>query len=215
MKPLLWVEGIIGCGKTTFTKEVGKRLNLRVLQEPVDSNPYLEPFYKDPKKYAFAMQIYLLHKRFAMQQLASMEATGVGGYEGAILDRSLAGDRVFAKLHRDAGNIEHLDWQNYEECYGIMCRTLLPPTRFIFLDVQPETAYERMKNRNRDAEAGVPLEYLQQLRDGYQELIEEAERGLMPWSHAVKVTRLVWDPVRDMPDWDRIAASIKDSMVHA
>jgi deoxyadenosine/deoxycytidine kinase len=212
MKPLLWVEGIIGCGKTTFTKEVGNRLNLRVLQEPVDSNPYLAKFYKDKAKYAFAMQIFLLHKRFAMQQLASMEATGVGGFDGAILDRSLAGDRVFAKMLCSSGDISQLDWENYENCYDIMCRTLLPPTRLIFLDVQPETAYERMQARNRDAEAGVPLDYLRALRDGYLQLIEEAERGLTPWSHAVKVLRLVWDPINDMPNWDRVADSIRDSL---
>lgn len=212
MKPLLWVEGIIGCGKTTFTREVGKRLNLRILQEPVDSNPYLELFYKDKKTYGFAMQIFLLHKRFAMQQLASMEATGVGGYEGAILDRSLAGDRVFAKMLCHSGHISQLDWENYENCYDIMCRTLLPPTRLIFLDVQPETAYERMQARNRSAEAGVPLDYLRALRDGYLRLIEEAEQSLTPWAHAVKVLRLVWDPINDMPNWDRVSDSIRDSL---
>jgi deoxyadenosine/deoxycytidine kinase len=99
-RPLIWVEGIIGVGKSTFSYELAKRLKLRLIEEPVETNPYLEPFYKDPKRYAFGMQVYLLHQRYAMQQLASYEATGVGGYAGAILDRSLSGDRVFAKLHR-------------------------------------------------------------------------------------------------------------------
>jgi len=155
------------------------------------------------------MQIWLLHKRFAMQQLASYEATGVGGDAGAILDRSLSGDRVFAKMHRDAGNIEELDWQTYEMAYNIMARTLLPPTLLIFLDAQPETAFDRMQKRQRVAEAGVPLNYLVALRKGYQELLQEAERGLMPWAHAVRVARIPWDPdTTSEKDWDRTAQTV-------
>jgi deoxyadenosine/deoxycytidine kinase len=214
-RPLIWVEGLIGAGKTTFAKEVAKRLKLRLIEEPVGGgegvdNPYLEIFYKDPKKYAFGMQVFLLHQRYAMQQLASYEATGVGGFEGAVLDRSLSGDRVFAKMHKEAGNIEEIDWMTYETAYAIMCRSLLPPTLLVFLDVQPETAFERMQKRNRQAETGVPLEYLVKLREGYQDLLNEAERGLLPWSHAVRVCRIPWDPETvSAKDWNAVAQTIR------
>lgn len=208
--PLIWVEGIIGAGKSTFAKEIAKRLGLRLIEEPVEDNPYLAPFYENPKKWAFGMQMFLLHKRYAQQQLASLEATGVGGYQGAMLDRSLSGDRVFAKLHRKAGNIEELDWRTYEMAYQIMCRTLLPPTLMVFLDIQPETAFARMKRRDRDAEAGVPLDYLKELRDGYQELLTEAEHGLLPWSHAVRVCRIPWDADTIEPQaWDAVAETVR------
>jgi len=211
MKPLLWVEGVIGSGKTTLAREVGKRLNYQVIEEPVDDNPYLDPFYKEPEKYATMMQIYLLHRRYALQKAAALVSLGVGPFDGAILDRSLSGDRVFAKLHREAGNISQLDWGTYEMCYNVMCHTLLPPTRLIFLDVQPTTALIRINQRKREAEAGIPLEYLIDLRKGYHDLLKEAEQGLMPWGHAVKTTTLVWDPVNDMPDWPAVAAAIKDA----
>lgn len=208
-RPLLWVEGIIGAGKTTFSREIAQRLELRMIEEPVETNPYLEPFYQNPKQYAFGMQVFLLHKRYAMQQLASFEATGVGGYKGAILDRSLAGDRVFAKLHREEGNITQLDWETYEMAYQIMARTLLPPTLLVFLDIQPETAFERMQRRNRSAETGVPLAYLQKLQAGYHELLMEADQGLLPWGHAVKPIRIAWDTDTVTPDqWDRTAKTV-------
>ena len=208
---VIWVEAIIGAGKTTFCREVGRRLNLRVIEEPVETNPYLERFYKNPEKWATMMQIFLLHKRFAMQQLAAWEATGIGGSKGSILDRSLSGDRVFAKLHMKTGNIDPLDWETYEMAYNYMARTLLPPTLLIFLDVQPQTAYDRMKKRNRGAEAGVPLDYLIGLRLGYQELLREAESGLMPWAHAVRVSRIVWDPDTITPGaWDAVSKTVED-----
>ncbi len=216
-RPLIWVEGIIGAGKSTFSKKIASRLGLRLIEEPVGNgegieNPYLEKFYQNPKKWAFPMQIFLLHHRYAMQQLASYEATGVGGYKGSILDRSISGDRVFAKLHLEAGNIEQLDFQTYETAYLTMCRTLLPPTLLVFLDVQPETAYNRMKKRNRNAESGVPLEYLIQLREGYQELLREAEQALLPWSHAIRICRIPFDfDVAEEGQWDAIAKTVKES----
>jgi len=211
-KPLIWVEGIIGCGKTTLSRKVGEILGLRVIEEPVAENPYLEPFYRDPQRYAFGLQVFMLHRRYAMQQLASYECTPVSPYSGAILDRSISGDRVFAKLHFQAGNITDLDWATYQEAYSIMARSLLPPTLLVYLDAQPETAHKRMSSRGREAESGVPLSYLKDLRDGYVELIEDAERGLLPWAHAVRVARIPWDPdLVDDSTWAMVARTIKDS----
>lgn len=211
-KPFIFVEAIIGAGKTTFSREIAKRLNLRIIEEPVSDNPYLELFYKDPKQYAFGMQIYLLHRRYAMHQLAAYEALGFSGYNGCISDRSLPGDRVFAKLHMQEGNISEIDFKTYELATTIMCRSLVPPTLIIYLDVQPETAFNRMKKRNRGAEAGVPLEYLVKLRNGYVDLIHEAEKGLLPWTTATKVCRIPWDfDIHDDSEWDSIALTVKDA----
>ena len=211
-KPLIWVEGIIGAGKTKFAKEIGGRLGLRVLEEPVDSNPYLELFYKmEPEKFAFAMQVWLLHERAALQNLAAWECTGVGGYDGAVLDRSISGDRVFAKLQTRKGNITPLDWRTYERAYSIIARTLLPPTLIVFLDAQPQVAFERMKGRGRGAESTVQVEYLEELRAGYRELLGEATAGLLPWSHAVRIVTIPWDvDTATDSQWGHTAETIKD-----
>lgn len=210
-RPLIWVEGLIGCGKSTFSEEVGRRLDLRIVEEPVEGNPYLGKFYQNTAKYAFGMQMFLLHQRYAMQQLASYEATGIGNYQGAILDRSLSGDRVFAKMLRDQGYIDPLDWETYEMAYSIMARTLLPPTLLIFLDVQPITAFNRMQRRNRSEESSVPLDYLVKLRAAYNDLLHEAESGMLPWAHAVRVSRMVWEPdTLSSEQWDNVAQTVKD-----
>ncbi len=104
-KPIIWIEGNIGAGKTTLSHILEKELGYRGFYEPVDSNPYLQDFYEDPKRWAFPMQIEMLHRRYAMQQLAAYECTAYSEYHGAIIDRGLPGDRVFAKIHTDEGNI--------------------------------------------------------------------------------------------------------------
>jgi hypothetical protein len=69
-----------------------------------------------------------------------------------------------------------------------------------------------MRSRNRSVEAGVPIEYLIKLRDGYHELLAEAEVGLLPWAHAVRVHRIVWDvPTVTEEQWDAVAQTIRDA----
>jgi deoxyadenosine/deoxycytidine kinase len=53
-------SGIIGAGKTTLARELGKALDLPVYYEEVIENEYLEDFYADMKKYSFQLQVYRL-----------------------------------------------------------------------------------------------------------------------------------------------------------
>ena len=50
VKPLIWVEGIIGAGKSSLGKRLAEELNFRLMEEPVEENPFLEKFYDDPKR---------------------------------------------------------------------------------------------------------------------------------------------------------------------
>lgn len=191
--PVIWVEGIIGCGKTTLTQKLAQALGLRPIFEPVDSNPYLARFYEDPKRWAFPMQIELLHRRYNMQQLAVREATLGGEYAGAVLDRGMPGDRVFCKLHMLAGNMSELEWDTYQLAYEVMACSLVPPSLLLFLDVEPEVALERVRARAREAEVTVDLEYLNDLRKGYLDLMAEIESGEHVWSRGMGVKRLAWN----------------------
>lgn len=211
MTPIVWVEGLLAAGKTTFCKQIAERLGFELIEEPVGRNFYLEEFYKYPPTCAFGMQIFLLHYRYAMKQKASYAAI-IGDHKGVILDRSIAGDRVFAKLHWDKGNINDLDWRCYNFAYEVMARTIQPPTLFLYLDVQAETAFNRMRERKRPAEEGVTLEYLQELRKGYEGLIKELKTGLVPWAHSIEVERIIWDrKTLEEREWRAVAATIRDA----
>ena len=190
---IVWIEGIIGSGKSTLTKKISEAMNMRTIMEPVETNPYLELFYKDPKRWAFPMQIELLHRRYAMQKLAAFESLGECGYKGAILDRGLPGDRVFAKLHMLCGNMSEIEWKTYDRAYNIMACSLTPPSLLVFLDVDPRVALERVHARNRSAENGLPLQYLQDLQKGYYDLLVEIESGVHAWSRGMRVVKVPWN----------------------
>jgi len=200
MGSVVWIEGIIGAGKSTLTQHVAKALRLRPIYEPVDDNPLLTKFYQDPKKYAFAMQMLLMGRRYAMQQLAAWEATHNDEYAGAVIDRGLPGDRVFCKMHIAEGNIEPEFWDVYETFYRIMSLNLPTPAVLVFLDVEPEVAFERMQSRGRAAENGVPLEYLKKLRRGYLDLLVEIESGQHAWARGMRIIRVPWNTDHQNPD---------------
>lgn len=187
---VIWVEGIIGAGKSTLAKALAEALNLEAMYEPVESNPYLEDFYNDPKSVAFAMQIHLMHHRFAMQKIAAFNAT-IG--KGSVLDRGMPGDRVFCKMHMQAGNITGKEWQTYQMAYEIMACSLSPPSILLFLDVEPDVALERVRKRSRGAESGITLKYLSDLRKGYLDMLSEVESGRHAWSQRMAVLRVPWN----------------------
>lgn len=216
---VIWTEGIISAGKTTFSKLLAEYLNLRALFEPVDDNPLLDKFYtemeertinpelkKQPSRYAFAIQMYLMARRHAIQQLAAWEDRH-HEYQGAVIDRGLPGDRVFCKLHVAEGNIEQGFWDVYEYFYDVMSLNMPTPSLVVFLDVDPRTAYERMRTRNRGCESKVPLDYLVKLHRGYLDLMAEIESGAHRWSRGLQVMRVPWnvDHQDTKPLFDEIA----------
>jgi deoxyadenosine/deoxycytidine kinase len=209
MGVLIYVEGIIGVGKSTYCHEVGSRLNYRVIEEPVKSNPYLELFYSNPKEYAYEMQIYLLHRRIGLQQLAAAEALYSPDYAGAMLDRSLFGDRVFEETHHEDGNISEIQHHAYLTAIRNMQLMIFPPTLLVFLDAEPSVCLKRIHDRERTCEVGIDIPYLERLARGYHRLIQDAKNGRYPWSHAVKVIHKSWNhDTMTSEQWDAEAASL-------
>lgn len=206
---VLWVEGLIGAGKSTLSQKLAGLLEFRAFHEPVEAD-YLEKFYKDPKTNAFEFQIRQLARRTGIHRLAQEEACNPIEYKGAILDRGLPGDRVFAKLHCHAGNISPEQWTTYEILFNSAIDLIRSPALLVFLDVEPDIAMERVKNRNRGAEAGLTIAYLKDLRKGYLDLLGEIEAKTHRWSDGIELMRVPWNT--DHQEAGPLALAIKDRL---
>ncbi len=179
-KAFIGIAGIIGAGKTTLATALAQHLGLDVHYEPVTDNEYLADFYRDTKRYSFAMQIYLLNRRF--QQHQEIIWRGRGGVQ----DRTIYEDAIFARTLRDMELMDPRDYQTYVTLFRNLSNFMCRPNVIIYLDVTPEKSMERIRLRSRGVESGITVEYLTRLYNNYEDFLREISR-LIP------VLRVRWD----------------------
>ena len=165
------ISGIIGAGKSTLAQDLAGRLGYKAYNEPVKDNPYLEDFYSDMNRWGAMMQIHLLFRRFEQHQQIVWNSE-----KGAVQDRTIYEDTIFARMLNEAGFIDQRDYDTYLGHFNLMKRYLVYPDLLLYLRVEPETSLQRIAERGRKAESGITLDYMQKLHDGYESFIEEMSR---------------------------------------
>lgn len=168
----LAVAGSIGSGKTTLTRRLEARLELRALYEDTAENPYLEDFYADMTRWAMALQLRFLATRVAETKDA------IRGGASIIQDRTCYEDaEIFAANLAARGDMDPRDWQTY----ALIARQLLdgvpPPHLLVYLRRTPESCREQIARRGRAYEATIPMDYLRDLGGRYDAWFESYERG--------------------------------------
>ncbi|HUX12136.1 MAG TPA: deoxynucleoside kinase [Spirochaetia bacterium] len=160
---LIALEGQIGAGKTTLGLILAESLKVPFYAELAAENTelLLDKFYADRSRWAFTMQTHFITHRAAM--LSAMPQ-GTGG----ILDRSLSGDRIFAEVLHEDGYMDDLEFSAYEELFELLSSLVPPPDLMVYLDCNVDVALDRIRRRNRPAEAGIPRRYLDHLDRRYR-----------------------------------------------
>lgn len=189
------VSGLIGAGKSTFTQQLSEHLGDEwgAYYEPVETNPYLTDFYDDIARWTFNMQMFLLAARFQQHQEVLWDPKHKNG-GGIVQDRTIYEDTIFARMHHEDGLMDGRDWDTYISHFQIMQGFLRYPDVIVYLRVQPERALERVKERNRKAEEGLPLDYLKRLFEGYEEFVEEMGR----YTVVVPIDWSDYQPIEDV-----------------
>lgn len=162
--------GVLGVGKTTLASRLSEYFKCKLYEEGLSK--YLDDFYKDMSKYSFQLQIDLLKRRYTQQQ----EIVWSG--RDAIQDRTIYEDQIFCKMLKDGGMLEKRDYETYIELFDTVNKLLTPPDLIIYLRADPEKCYQRLKNRGRECEKEVPLEYLTQLHLAYDKLMAKLSKKL-------------------------------------
>ena len=185
------ISGIIGAGKSTLARALGEHLDIDVYYEPVEDNEYLEDFYRDTARHSFAMQVYLLNRRFQQHQEIIWRA------RPAVQDRTIYEDSVFAKMLSDTGLMEPRDYRTYLQLFKNMSNFMCKPNLIVYLDVDPETSYERVQKRARGVESGISIEYLRALHDEYENFVRDI-------SKVVPLIRVSWNEFRDAEEMAQV-----------
>jgi deoxyadenosine kinase len=178
------ISGIIGAGKTTLATSLGEAFSLPSHYEPVVENEYLADFYADMGRHSFALQIYLLNKRFAQHQAI------IWSGKGGVQDRTIYEDSVFAGLLQKSGKMSERDYRTYVELFKNMSNFMRKPNLIVHLDVTPEESLARIHARARNCETGISIEYLRSLHAAYEVYLEDIAR-------VVPVIRVNWSAYKD------------------
>lgn len=164
------IAGMIGAGKSTLATALGEHLGIDVYYEPVADNEYLADFYRDTAKYSFAMQVYLLNRRFQQHQ----EIIWKG--RPAVQDRTIYEDSIFAGMLASTGLMDARDYRTYVDLFKHMSNFMCKPHLIVYLDVKPESSLERIRMRSRGVESGISLDYLRALHQGYEDFVTDISR---------------------------------------
>lgn len=175
-KPLIiFIEGNIGAGKTTFLKllensgyfnEKYPNKKIAYVYEPVnewteykDSNgkDILTYFYEDQSRYGFSFQWYVF-----MTRIRAINKAIEAGADILFVERSIFTDRnVFMKSLYEKGKLSEIEHKMYNDWFDwISAKFLINNYKFVYLYLSTEECYNRILKRSRDAEAVIEYDYL-------------------------------------------------------
>ena len=166
------VSGNIGAGKTTLTQMLSKHYGWEMRLEPVVVNPYLEDYYKDIKRWSFALEVYFLKERFRdVLDIAHTNKT-------IIQDRSIfEGVYVFVENNYRQGNLSETDFHTYMELFDLMTNITKIPDLMIYLRKSVPELVRQIQKRGREYEQAMQLDYLEGLNNRYEDFIFNKYKG--------------------------------------
>ena len=195
------IDAVVGAGKTSYMEMLSEEMKIPCFQEPVQENPLLDKFYYDRKRYAFPLQIYFLNRRFEMLKQASEAG------EPSLMDRSIYGDMIFAKMLYEEGDMEKDEFILYRDLLTNMLDHVEAPKLMIYLKIDTDSAIERIKKRGRDYEQIVERDYWENLNKEYEDYFSNYSLSPLLVIEAAK-----YDIVGNLKDREKVLQIIRQAM---
>jgi len=153
------VEGVIGAGKTTLAKKMSEKLTSQLVLEQFETNPFLEKFYNDRRRFAFQTQMFFLVNRFKQQEQLHQENLFT---EYIVADYVFEKDRIFAYL-----NLEGEELKLYESVFPLLQKNLRKPDLVVYLQSSVDRLMYNIKKRSRSIEKSLTRSYIEELSEAY------------------------------------------------
>jgi deoxyguanosine kinase len=153
------IEGVIGAGKTALARKIKEKLNAELILEQFETNPFLEKFYSDRKRYAFQTQMFFLINRYKQQETLNQENLFT---DYLVSDYIFEKDRIFAYL-----NLSGEELKLYESIFPLLERNLRKPDLIVFLQSSVDRLMFNIKKRGRKIERNLTRSYIEELSESY------------------------------------------------
>jgi len=190
------IEGNIGAGKTTFSKQMAESTGSNLILERFAENPFLERFYEDPDSHAFSVELAFVADRF--KQLG--EALGSRNLfrQHVISDYNFAKSLIIAKA-----NLPSNEYALFRTMFKLMSDQIPSPEVVAILNPGLEMVKEQIKARGRSYEQDLPKGYLEKIEKGYKSYYKH-HRG----SRVLLIDTSDLDFVSNKEDYERILTCV-------
>ena len=131
------IEGNIGAGKTSLSQRIAADFNARLVLEEFSNNPFLPKFYKEPKKYAFPLELFFMAERY--KQIKTVTEQDLFS-EFTVSDYYFVKSRIFAQ-----NNLSLDEVQLFYRLFDIMFSSLPKPDLLVYLYADITTLQRNIK----------------------------------------------------------------------
>ncbi|MEO5581183.1 MAG: deoxynucleoside kinase [Saprospiraceae bacterium] len=156
------IEGNIGAGKTTFCEMIADDVACKLVLEEFADNPFLPYFYKEPKRFALPMELFLMAERYKQLQNHVLHRDLFNDY--IISDYTFIKTLLFAK-----NNLPEEEYRLFHQMYEVLSDQIPTPDLLVYLHRTVPNLRKQINLRGRPYEKTIPDTYLQGLQHMYFE----------------------------------------------
>lgn len=154
------IEGNIGAGKTTLCHQLTDRFGCALVLEQFTDNPFLPPFYEQPERYAFPVELFFMTERH--KQLLEHFAQPDLFRSFTVADYFFVKTLLFAK-----NNLSEAEFRLFQRLFLVLNSTFPKPDLLLYLHRPVEVLLAQIKKRGRGIEQNISAAYLTEIQDAY------------------------------------------------
>ncbi|PQP83326.1 deoxynucleoside kinase [Paenibacillus sp. PCH8] len=203
--PFIAVEGPIGAGKTTLATMLSHELNLPLVKEIVEENPFLASFYQDIDEWSFQLEMFFLCNRF--KQLEDTGAHYVESNAPVISDYHIYKNMIFADR-----TLKGTKRDKYRQIYHLLTDDLPKPNLVLYIEAELDTLMYRINKRGRSFEQDMDPGYMEQLIADYKTGMDYLANGSNP-PLIIKVNAEQLDFVEHPEHFRQIVNQVKEYII--
>ncbi|MGE7885673.1 deoxynucleoside kinase [Bacillus sp. NPDC094077] len=203
--PFITVEGPIGVGKTSLAKEISTHMQLHLLKEIVDENPFLGKFYKDIDEWSFQTEMFFLCNRY--KQLEDINIKYLNQRKPVVADYHIFKNLIFASR-----TLKDSQYDKYMQIYRILTQDMPVPNVIVYLTASLETLQKRIAMRGREFEKNMDPNYLLQLTKDYETAMDAFKKD-HPDIPVLKFNGDDMDFVKNPDDLNVILSALQNTLL--
>ncbi|MFN0176852.1 MAG: deoxynucleoside kinase [Saprospiraceae bacterium] len=154
------IEGNIGAGKTTLCHQLAERFGCSLVLEQFTDNPFLPPFYEQPERYAFPVELFFMTERH--KQLLEHFSQPDLFRLFTVADYFFVKTLLFAK-----NNLSEAEFRLFQRLFSVLNATFPKPDLLLYLHRPVEVLINQIKRRGRSIEQNISPAYLEEIQEAY------------------------------------------------